>query len=231
MGQQLINILNIQNVPPATPTDVAHGLHVDGRGVTPDLIIPDHDTFTITADDTNVTITNNGASPAHIHLLCIHWHSFLRVFGAEGVDALTPQPFVPNYDQPAPASVGAVLAWGNSNISASADTRFLDFGYARATAPTTGDTGFRAPRDGTARNLRVRHNNAIGNGNDVVYTLHVNGAPTALTATLATGAVGDAQDLVNSVAVNSGDLLELVATKPASLGNGNQDAMAVLEFA
>jgi hypothetical protein len=85
------------------------------------------------------------------------------------------------------------------------------------------------PRAGTFQNLEARHNTANGNGNPVVYTLWVNGAPTALTVSLATGAIGGAQDVAHAVVVVRGDLIEVVASKAVSIGSGILDCMVSVE--
>ena len=128
-----------------------------------------------------------------------------------------------------PAGPGSVWVFGAASVAIAADTRYLPRGTT-ATAPTTSDFAFRVSRAGTARNLRVRHNAAAGNGQNITYTLRVNGLDTALTCTLATGAVGDANDLVNSVAVAAGDLIELVAVKGASIGAGGVNVAASVAF-
>jgi hypothetical protein len=66
----------------------------------------------------------------------------------------------------------------------------------------------------------VQHNAAAGNGANVVYTVWLNGAPTAMTVTLATGAIGQGSDLVNTVAVVQGDRVALAATKAATIAGG-----------
>jgi hypothetical protein len=129
------------------------------------------------------------------------------------------------------ATNGAPLAWGDDNVSATTTTRYLTPGRNKGTATiTAGENEWPMPRAGTARNLFVRHNSAVGNGASVVYTLFVNGAATALTVTLASGAVGQASDLANTVAVAQGDRLELVATKAAAIGNGALNVQASVEY-
>jgi hypothetical protein len=81
------------------------------------------------------------------------------------------------------------------------------------------------------RNLFVRHNRAVGNGNSVVYTVMLNGVATLLTVTLATGAAGQVSDLVNTVVVAQGDRLGFQLSKAAALGNGGLDVQADMEFA
>lgn len=134
-----------------------------------------------------------------------------------------------SYKVPAPSS--AILAWGNSSIVAGADTRFLDCWYNQAAAPTAQIGNIVMPRAGTLQNFFARHNAAIGNGNSVVYTVFLNGVATLITATLATGAIGQASDLVNTVAVAQGDIVIVRAVKALTIGNGSQEAMCSLELA
>lgn len=129
------------------------------------------------------------------------------------------------------ASVGAAIVnWGVSNVAASADTRYLSPGFTQATATTTSNSAYRVPRAGTLQNFRVRHNNANGNGNSVVYDVLINTAASGLGLSLASGAVGDASDLVTAIPVAAGDLIEITATKALSIGSGDLDAMFVAEF-
>jgi hypothetical protein len=125
----------------------------------------------------------------------------------------------------------SVLTWGNNSVAASADTRWLDPGYEQATADNVDHHAFRLPRAGTVRNLRVRHNLANGNGNSVVYSVDQNGVASIITCTLATGAVGDASDLANTVAFAAGDLITIRAVKASAIGSGNVEVMASLEIA
>jgi len=124
----------------------------------------------------------------------------------------------------------SILAFGADSVGAGADTRFLPFGWEGGTAQTISAAAFRSPRAGTLRNMRVRHNAANGNGNPVVYTLRINAVPTALSASLASGAIGDASDLVNTVTVASGDLIGMQAVKALAIGSGNQDSMVSMEL-
>lgn len=116
-------------------------------------------------------------------------------------------------------AVSALLAWGDNSVTSGANTRFLHPWYASGTAQTS-IIDLVAPRDGLLRNMYVRHNRANGNGNNVVYTLMKNGAATAMTVTLASGAIGTGSDLVNTVGVAAGDLLAMRAVKPATINSG-----------
>jgi len=80
----------------------------------------------------------------------------------------------------------------------------------------------------TLRNFYIRQNTPAGNGNNIVYTLRVNGAASALTVTLAsTGTNG--VNTTSSVTVNAGDLLDIQVTKAASVGASPTGVAATLE--
>lgn len=122
------------------------------------------------------------------------------------------------------------------NLGANADTRFLHPSYngqATASAGTVADpvVDWVVPRGGTLRNMFSRHNSAKGNGNSVVYTVFVNGVITAMTVTLATGAIGQASDLVNSVVVAQGDRIRVRAVKALVIGDGNLFSIVTMELA
>lgn len=121
-----------------------------------------------------------------------------------------------------------MLAWGNSGVSATTTARYLTPFFDDSLAKTS-PTQFRVTRAGTIRKLRIRHNLPNGNGNNIVYTLRVEGVATALSVTMASTDT-DGSDLVNSVAVNDGDRLDIEVTKGASVGTSPSDITAVVEF-
>ena len=129
-----------------------------------------------------------------------------------------------------PSGKSSILTFGADSIAAAADTRFLPPGFIDGTASTVNEARYVVPRAGTLQRMYVRHNAANGNGNSVVYTVRVNGAPTALTASLASGAIGQASNLVSSVAVVAGDIVDVTAVKALSIGAGNQDSIVSLEL-
>jgi hypothetical protein len=234
---QLYNIVRFVDVAGGATVALPHGLNIDTRPITPDLIAGDIGGFTATADDTVVSVTNTTAGPLSINVWCEHEHTRQRFFGAvaagshEQVQNLVPQPFVLM-----PGGGGAVgtdrsmLAWGNRNIGAAADARFLVPGRDNPSIATTVDVmQWPLVEAGHLMKLFVRHNSANGNGNDVVYTVLLNGAPTAITATLASGAVGQVSDLVNTGVAAQGDRVSLRATKAAGIGSGQLDVQASLE--
>lgn len=122
-----------------------------------------------------------------------------------------------------------LLMWGNDSVAATTTARYLSPFYEDSLAQTS-PIQFRVPRAGTIRRLRVRHNGPAGNGNNIVYTLRVNGVATALSASLASNA-SDASDLVNQVGVPDGALIDFEVTKAASVGTSPSDIVVIVEFA
>jgi len=98
-------------------------------------------------------------------------------------------------------------------------TRYLTPGYTLNDIAPTNPVYLVMPRPGTIDHLYVEHNQLGGSANLVVYTLFVNGAPTALTCTLAANAP-QASDLVHSVPVLQGDLVTIEVTKAVNLVGG-----------
>ncbi len=91
MSTRLKNILSFTVTPGGGSVSLPHGLIVqNGRPVKPDFVIPSLPGFTITADDTNVTVSGDGT----VDVLVEAWHSIERVFGDKATLELTPQPFI-----------------------------------------------------------------------------------------------------------------------------------------
>ena len=121
------------------------------------------------------------------------------------------------------------FVFGSGNVSATTTTRYLSPGFDPGTSPTS-PPAFRVPRAGTLRNLYLRQNTTAGNGNNIVYTLRVNGVATALAVTIAS-TTQQAANTTNTVAVVAGDRIDVEITKAASVGTGPSDVTAVMEFA
>lgn len=154
------------------------------------------------------------------------------VTGANGVaanvDGVTIQ-IVGNELTAVSASDGAAqLMFGTGRINGGTSSRFLFPGYDDGNA-LNDPSQFRISRAGTIQNLRVRHNDPRGNGNAIVYTLRVNGTPTALSASLNSTA-SDGSDLTNQIVVAAGDLIDIIVTKAASVGSAPRQIVATLEF-
>lgn len=127
------------------------------------------------------------------------------------------------------AIASAVLSWGNGGVSATVTTRYLT-PWSDPTLAQTSPVQYRVPRGGRIRNLRVRHNTPAGNGNPIVYTLRVNGVASALTASVASN-VADGSDLVNSVTVVAGDLVDIEVTKALDVAASPTAIVVDAEFA
>lgn len=127
-------------------------------------------------------------------------------------------------------TIGSVLIFGADSVGASGgETRFLYPGYNGQLAKPT-SFGLLAPRNGTLRGLHVRHNDDVGNGSPVVYTVRINGADTLLSCSVDTGAFGTGSDTANSVLVTAGQLIEVSASKAAALGNGAVQPVASMQY-
>lgn len=120
------------------------------------------------------------------------------------------------------------LIWGANTLTATTTTRYLFPGNANATASSS-VIQFRVPRAGTLQNMRVLQNGPSGNGNAIVYTLRVGGAPSLLSVSMAS-TDSDGSDLVNTVAVLAGDLLDVEVTKALSIGSSPSDTVLSLEL-
>lgn len=120
-----------------------------------------------------------------------------------------------------------VFVFATGGIGTSPTARYIPFGFTPRNAPAL-PVSLRAPRAGTASNLRVKHNQG-GTGGNLTYTLLVNGAPSALTVTCTAGGVGGA-DLVNSVVVAADDVLDLRVTKAATIAVSPLDITVTVEF-
>ena len=149
--------------------------------------------------------------------------------GLPGNDSTVPGP-TGAQGVPGPPGGGAVLVFGCTSIAATADTRYLPPGFGSITADTSATYSMVSPRAGTLKDLRVRHGIASGNGNPVVYTVDVNGSVTTISTSLATGAIGNASNTVNTVLISAGDLITIRAIKALSIGNGTQNVVVSLSL-
>jgi hypothetical protein len=131
MASQLKNIVTFTAVASGGQSTLAHGLNVDGLGVVPDKIEFDNGDFTyISADDTNLTVRNDGAAPANLNALCEHWHTIERTFGSTAVTALNPQPFVVEGEGgPGGVTNPLILQTGNAVVTAPAGQASAAIGH------------------------------------------------------------------------------------------------------
>jgi hypothetical protein len=123
---------------------------------------------------------------------------------------------------------GAILHWGNSGILPTTTTRFLTPGFAPSNAQTTA-IQYRAPRAGTARNMFIQCTTAPGDGDPVVYTLRVNSVASALLVSLASNVLSGS-DLINTVAIAQGDLIDIQVTKALNITTSPTDIVCSIEI-
>lgn len=121
--------------------------------------------------------------------------------------------------------------WGNELVGSSVTPRYLTPGYDDVLAPVEDAiVQFRTNRAGTLQNLRVRQNAPDGNGNPITYTVRVNGVPTLIQATLLSTA-SDGSDLVNTVLVAPGSLVDVEVTKALTVGSSPRRVTAEVDLA
>lgn len=120
-----------------------------------------------------------------------------------------------------------LIQFGNDEIGASTTTRYLTPGYGDTIARTT-VIGIDIPLAGTLRNFRVRHNITAGNGNNIVYTVMINGVASSIVATVpSTSAQGS--DITNTAAVVAGDRIDIRVTKATGVATSPEDVVVSLD--
>jgi hypothetical protein len=121
-------------------------------------------------------------------------------------------------------TVAPVITFGNDSVGASVTTRYLSPWFEDTLAQTV-PAQWRIPRAGTLRSLRVHQNGPAGNGGLIVYTVRINGVATALSVSMASTAA-DGSDLVDSVVVAAGDLIDIEITKALAIATSPTDVLA-----
>jgi hypothetical protein len=121
------------------------------------------------------------------------------------------------------------LTFGADDIGAGADTQFIALGT-NALSFTTDVHQLPLPYANTVKNFFIRHNTANGNGQSVSYTIMKNGVATAITAALATGAIGQGGDITHTVAYVAGDTISLRAVKALAIGAGTLDVQVSIQL-
>ena len=89
----------------------------------------------------------------------------------------------PSWEAPAPGSAPGIFMFGANSVGSTTTTRFLAPGNMDALAQTT-LFEMEVGRAGTLRNMFVTQNVPGGDGDPIVYTVLVNGAPSALTVSM-----------------------------------------------
>lgn len=116
----------------------------------------------------------------------------------------------------------SVILFGNAALSTPTTIdEYLSPGYSDTTSRNGQQVPFRIPVSGLLKHLYVKQAMLpVGNGNPITYTLRVNGVLTSLTVTLVTNLIlVEGNELLTSVPVLQGDEIDLIAQKPANIGN------------
>jgi len=128
-------------------------------------------------------------------------------------------------------SVGgpSFIAFGNEKVGATTTTRYLSPYNDGDVIASTQLVQFQAPQGGTLKRLVVRHGVPAGNGNNIVYTVRINGVATFLAVTLASTSFA-AVDATNTVLFAANDLIDVMVTKIANIGASPTNVIASMEI-
>lgn len=187
MADQLKNIITVDLVVGANPP-VAHGLTIAGRGRIPDIVAPDQGGLSITADATNLTITNNTGAAVTARIFVQFWHTYERALGGVQNTTLTPQPF---FLQGA-SSTGAGLTLGQAYKNGAASPQAIAIDTTRGPvqirdiAVPAGQTLFQVTNSTGATNyFRVDGDGAVAGQRFAYFN-----AGLSITAPASTGGLG-----------------------------------------
>ncbi len=118
---------------------------------------------------------------------------------------------------------GSFLAWGNASLALIAVQNLSPY-YSDTVA-----SGFVqhivSPMTGVIDRMYIRQDAPFGNGNNLVYSLRVNGNPQMLQSIASTAT--QASNLVDSAAVTQGDLLDMQVSGANNLGGSAPGGVAV----
>jgi hypothetical protein len=92
MATRLVQILTFTDVADGATVAQAHDININGTATTPDYLAGDVAGFGITADATNVSVTNNSGAQATIRVWVKREHSVERALGSTSA-TLSPVPF------------------------------------------------------------------------------------------------------------------------------------------
>ena len=137
-----------------------------------------------------------------------------------------------NTDWNACGGRGAPWQWGNNGVNSSNTQRFMSPGIDFNDGAGTNEGNLVLPitRDGYFQRMRVRHNDPNGNGNNIVYTLRVNGSDSALSVTLASDSTVSSNNGTR-VSVSTGDTISIGVTKPqGGVNNSPNNVNVQIDF-
>lgn len=137
-----------------------------------------------------------------------------------------------NTDWNACGGRGAPWQWGNNGVNSGTTQRFMSPGIDFNDGAGTNESNLILPitRDGYFQRMRVRHNDPNGNGNNIVYTLRVNGGNSSLSVTLASDSTVSSNNGTR-VAVSAGDTISIGVTKPqGGVNNSPNNVNVQIDF-
>lgn len=234
MATQLKNIIAHSNVAAGAFSTLPHQLNLDGLGLVPDSVQLSNGEFAfISADDTEITVRNNGVAVGSCDVLAEHWHTMERTFGPESVTALTPQPFVPagtsggaggDTDRYAPPE-----KWYQANVPA-----------AQANVPlnallSVNFDDIKMIRDGSVVGLSTRFNEAVTdpNAGSAVITVTINGIAGTLAVSHSAGTNPTGGEAIQAAGVDTfvaGDLIGIEITTLGTFAPTTAEVEAWLDF-
>ncbi len=130
----------------------------------------------------------------------------------------------PTAQLPQPASQ---LLFGAESLATNTTPKYMRPGYTPDPAPTD-PVQMPLTRGGTLRNMFI-HQTGDGNGTNITYTVRINSVATALAVTMAS-TDSSAFNIVNSVVVSAGDLIDIEVTKAGGVGNSPDDIICTVGF-
>jgi hypothetical protein len=93
MANRLFNVLTFTNVAAGGSVALPHLLNNTGQALVPDYGWINNPDFTATADDTNVTVTNNSAAVSTVEVWVNAIHTIVRVLGGTSIPDLPVKPY------------------------------------------------------------------------------------------------------------------------------------------
>lgn len=127
-----------------------------------------------------------------------------------------------------PTTACAPLAFGDQTIAAGSGTRYLHPPGGWNTTADTNNVCQIMQGAGSITRLQIKIRLGAGNGEDVVYTVLLNGAPTGLTLTVPSTSAGTF-DVSGSVPYVDADEISVEVSKALSVGSSPQDVQAFLQ--
>jgi hypothetical protein len=147
------------------------------------------------------------------------------------------RPQGPQGPQGAPGAAGAagpqgaqgvsntvLFVWAATIAQAVTTIRYLKICGNTTPSNIESTSELRVQRDGTLTTLRIHH--AVANADSFIYTVRVNGVDTALTVTMAGGAVTNTATA--AIAVNNGDIVSVKTVQSSTTAGASMEPRATV---